>query len=664
MNTRWSRPTCCIALVAVCFVSRPAVAQSDKKPSKPIVNADRAKALDPELQAAIQNAPTQEKWPNSDYARILDLGNVTVQSDGTIVAEYRESYRLFNERARDLAEVSLPFNSSYQSIQIVRARTIKKDGTVVNVKPDDIRESEPFSDYLMYDDAKAVGFSLPAIEDGCIIDYTYKMITRPVLMPGQFWTYWGFSGIEPVGLCRYVLHTPADKPLRYKVYNDEALKPVVETSKDGRTKTYTWEMKDISPIQPEPAMPHISDVRVWMEVSSIDNWQDIAKWFRGLQEPQTKVTPAIRKTVADLIANKTTDDEKARVIYDWVANRTRYVGLEFGISAYKPHAAAEVHDKMYGDCKDKANLLITMLGLAGIKAHPVLLQAGDKRPVEPGLPTLTAFNHCIALADVGSKKVWLDATAETCAYGDIPEGDRGAQALVVSDNGGSFETIPTYNSEENGLDAKLDVKLQPDGAAAIACEITMRGASAQSMRASVRSLSPDKRKEMMQMMAQQFAPSGTLKDYILPDGTDKNGQFVMKLTLTTSSFAKKTGSLLLLPIAIGGRERRGNPYIKEKRVYPIVERDASSANSVTTFTLPEGYAIEDLPDNVNLTFPLQEFHRVYTKSADGKTVTITEKVVERPGTVPANDYPKVKTYYDEIIKTADDQIVLKKTAGK
>ena len=90
--------------------------------------------------------------------------------------------------------------------------------------------------------------------------------------------------------------------------------------------------------------------------------------YAMLENPQARATPTIKATVNNLIASKATDDEKARAIYDWVANRTRYVGLEFGLSAFRPHTATEVHDKRYGDCKDKANLLITMLGLAGIKS--------------------------------------------------------------------------------------------------------------------------------------------------------------------------------------------------------------------------------------------------------------------------------------------------------
>ncbi len=646
------------------FAAMPAAQAVPPKSGKPAVARpplDKPSGIDAELKAAMDTAPSNAVYPNANYARLLDLGNVTVKSDGTVVARYRMTYKLYNERARHLAEVNLPYNSSFQELHVVSARTIKKDGSIVNVKSDDIRTTAQAGDYLMYDDAQGYGFSMPAIEDGCVIDYTWEEITHPMLMPGQFFTFWGFNGSEPVGVSRYVLHAPADKPLKFKSYNDDSLKPVIVTSLDGKTRTYTWEVRNAKPLEVEPSMPNYNDIYTWMEISSLDSWQDIAKWYWGLQSPSAKPTDAIRKTVAGLIADKKTDEDKARSIYDWVANRTRYVGLEFGISAFKPHAAAEVHDKLYGDCKDKATLLVTMLGLAGIKASPVLLHAEERRMVDQGLPTLTAFNHCIALAQVDGKEVWLDATAETCAYGDIPNSDRGSRALVVSDGKGEFKTIPTYPASANGMSIRADVTLKPDGSAESKMAFTMRGESGQGMRYRARAITPDQRKQMMNAMAQRLSNGAVMKAFDLPDGSDKSGPYVMSLTATAPSFGKKTSNLLLLPISMGaGGSERANPYTQDKRTWPIVEENASQTESVTVYHLPDGYAIEDLPADVNLVGPLQEYHRKIEKSADSKTLTVTAVVVEHPGKIPAADFMKVRAYYDDLLKTADDQIVLRK----
>ena len=652
-----------LAFAANVFVlARPASASPQLPRPKSAAKPVKA-ALDSVLQDAIRNAPPATKYPNSSYARLLDLGTVTVKPDGTTVAEYRVTYKLYKNNAttQHLAEVVIPYNSSYQELHVLNAQTVKKDGTVLKVSQADIRDGGIAGEYLMYDDAHGMNFSMPGIEDECVIDYSFQMITHPMFMPGQFTTYWSFSGFEPVGVSRLTLKAPADKPMKFKMYNDK-LEPIVTTSVDGRLKTYVWELKDLAPLEFEPGMPKSDDVKVWMEASSLNGWQDVAGWFWNLQQPQARPTEAIRATVKSLIADKKTDDEKSRAIYDWVANKTRYVGLEFGISAYKPHPASDVHDKQYGDCKDKANLLITMLGLAGIKAHPVLLHAGERRLVGDGLPTLNAFNHCIAVADVSGKEVWLDATAETCAYGDIPDGDRGVQAFVVRDGKGEFKTIPLYNPGENSLNVKTKIQMLADGSAKTQSEATMRGEFGQSIRYSVRQLTPDKRKEVMQGIASKLGLAGSVGKFDLPDGEDKNGPFVMNMALDTAHYGKPTGkTLLILPLISSINNVHENPYKADKRVWPILEEDGSSMQSETTLTLPDGFEIEDLPGDVDIVCAIQEYHRKITKSTDGKTLTVTDNFVSKPGKVEAADYAKVKTFYDEIMKASDDQIVLKKS---
>src|SRR5437764_10373790 len=104
-------PSRLLALVAICLIPTAAFAQS-KPPANPI---------DPELASAIKGAPTAAQWPNNNYARLLDLENVELKPDGTVIADYRESIKLFNERGRSMAEVNLPYNASYQTLTVKKA---------------------------------------------------------------------------------------------------------------------------------------------------------------------------------------------------------------------------------------------------------------------------------------------------------------------------------------------------------------------------------------------------------------------------------------------------------------------------------------------------------------------------------------------------------------
>src|SRR5437588_787032 len=92
-----------LAVLSICILSTAGFAQS-KKPSP------AATAIDPELAEAIKIAPTAAQWPNNNYSRLLDLESVELKADGTVIADYRESIKLFNERGRSMAEVNLPYN--------------------------------------------------------------------------------------------------------------------------------------------------------------------------------------------------------------------------------------------------------------------------------------------------------------------------------------------------------------------------------------------------------------------------------------------------------------------------------------------------------------------------------------------------------------------------
>jgi len=643
------------ALILIALV--PAHAAAKKRSAKPVIA--RPSAIDQALAAALMKAPKQEQYPDHDSAMLLDLGRIVIKPDGTTVSEFRETHKLFNERARDRAEVSFGYSASYETIDIVQARTVRKDGRVQDVKPSEIRRESGFQEFALYDDSKTVGFSLPGIEDDCVIDYTYRKTSKP-MMPGHFMEHWTFTGFEPSLHSRLEVQAPASLKLEFKLHNGD-LQPTMTTSPDGKAMTYLWEMRDIKPVESEPDMPPMSEVTMWLEISNGAQWQDLARWFWSLAKPQFVATAPIRATVEKLIAGKQTDEEKAAALYDFVTKRVRYVGLEFGVSAFKPHAAAQVHEKLYGDCKDKTGLLITMLGVVGIKAYPVLLDTSLQSKPGEQLPSIGAFDHCIALAEIGGKRLWLDGTAETTPYGEIPAGDRGSEGFVIRDGVGTFETIPKFSPAENGGSVKMTFALRADGGAELEIDTAMMGYLAEGMRASLQALPAQKVKEVMQQMAQAFGRGVTLKDYKLPDFNAAAGEKSLKLSLSAKEWSKRVGGLLLVPLSTGSSRFIGrSPYTKETRRWPIVMDEATRFGYELVVTLPDGYAVEESPTDSDLSNALVKFKRTVAKSADGNSLTLRGSFETREGRLPASDYAAVKALFDAIFKANEEQLVLRR----
>ena len=162
---------------------------------------------------------------------------------------------------------------------------------------------------------------------------------------------------------------------------------------------------------------------------------------------------------------------------------------------------------------------------------------------------------------------------------------------------------------------------------------------------------------MAQGMAQRLSNGASMKTFEMPDGSDKTGLYAMGMISSAPNYAQSAGNLLIVPIGGGPAS---NPFTQEKRVFPIVEEDASMTRSITILNIPDGYSPEGIPEDVDLKSAMQEFKRSITKSADGKSLTILTEVIQSPGRIPASEFESVKKYYDGVVKVSDQKIVLKK----
>ena len=186
-------------------------------------------------------------------------------------------------------------------------------------------------------------------------------------------------------------------------------------------------------------------------------------------------------------------------------------------------------------------------------------------------------------------------------------------------------------------------------------EVVLVGGAAQAMRAAVRAVTPDKKKEMMRQVARRFAPGSDLKDFALSDDNEKSGPYRMKFTFAAPEFATASGAILLPPAApsVSGSE---NPFENETRVFPVVQNDTSRTRSETIITPPPGYALASVPAEVRLSCAFETYRNSVTVSPDGK-VTITEILETVPARVPVGEYHALQAFYKNLAKAGRGKLV-------
>jgi hypothetical protein len=183
------------------------------------------------------------------------------------------------------------------------------------------------------------------------------------------------------------------------------------------------------------------------------------------------------------------DDKRRRIaaLADFARRQVRYVAVEVGIGGYRPHTPQQVMEQLWGDCKDKALLLVDLLKEAGIEAYPALARLDPDGRVDRDFPSPFQFNHMIvavpadglgldADAPVAGGYLFLDATQETGGLAWLQPAVQDQEVLVVRAGRGELVRTPVRNAQEG---RRLDVALalKPEGDAAGTARLELSGES-------------------------------------------------------------------------------------------------------------------------------------------------------------------------------------------
>src|SRR5262249_14625248 len=177
------------------------------------------------------------------------------------------------------------------------------------------------------------------------------------------------------------------------------------------------------------------------------------------------------------------------------AKDIRYVSLSFGIGRFQPHAAPEVLQGFYGDCKDKHTLLAALLKAVGITSYPVLI--GSDHKLDEEIPSPAQFDHVITAAQIDKDLVWLDSTEEVAPYGMIMYSLRDKQAvLAASDSIGGLRKTPALSPVRDWLLLALDGKFSEKGGLDATVDIVANGDTAMPLRMTFRRIPQTEWKKM------------------------------------------------------------------------------------------------------------------------------------------------------------------------
>lgn len=407
-----------------------------------------------------------EKVSSGDlgFVVLLDEAHYSFEADGKSHTTQRHIFRVVDDSAVEgLGTIEVPWAPWYNDRPTVAARVVSKEGTVHMLDAKAIIEAPAREDLDIFSDNRVLRAPLPGVAVGSIIEYVIEFNGNSPIADAGASDIFVLGGYAPTQRTRMTIDGPAS--LEPRIVNKSDLQAKTE-EKNGRRVT-TFETGRIEGRKDfENFLPFDTISLPYIAFSTGSSWRNLATRYSEIVDKQIAGND-LKKFTHDAIGNSTERRDVIARALAAVEKNVRYAGVEVGESSIVPRPPRTVLGNKYGDCKDKATLLVAMLREAGISAHVALLRAGEDFDVHPDLPGMGRFNHAIVRVDATDKApaMWVDPTDDFAHAGDLPSQDQGRLALIAAGDTAGLTKTPETPSTANKYSETRTYTLPEDGKA-------------------------------------------------------------------------------------------------------------------------------------------------------------------------------------------------------
>ena len=442
----------------------------------PMAAADRSWDEEPFRASAAELARAAAALSRDEPAAVrvlLSETELTYDEAGRRTSRERIVYVIETDAGREGWDtLTVTWAPWHQARPELRARVVTRDGREHLLDPATIAESAiGEADDKVFSDRRRLAAPLPAVTVGAIVEHQSVVRDESAWFPAGTVTRLYLGANAPVTRARLAIESPSSMALRFSTELLPGLEPR-SSEIAGRTR-HVFEADHLDPFLPaEPNLP--PDAPRWpnVTVSTAASWSAVARAYADVVERQLQgvnVSAQAREAGGKNRGRREVVQQLLKRL-----DEIRYTGVQFGQASFVPRRPDEVLARRYGDCKDKATLLVAWLRAAGIPASLALLAAGYDQDVPETLPGMGLFNHAIVYVP-GSPALWIDPTVERARAGELPLNDQGRLALVADPDTTGLVRIPESTASENSVVQAREFRLSEMGTASVAESAEYRG---------------------------------------------------------------------------------------------------------------------------------------------------------------------------------------------
>ncbi|MFK8163594.1 MAG: DUF3857 domain-containing protein [Lewinella sp.] len=580
---------------------------------------------------------------------------------------YQRRVKLLTEAGFDEADIELVYSREYESLYQLKAMIHFPDGESRKLERKEfIRER--------YDDARdIVKFTFPGVREGAIIEYSYVKNDKYVVVPTRYF----FQENIPVRYSEYRSTIPfmfnyvslAAGTDEYYINRTN----VVNESYGGENVRQTeliWAFTDLAAYDEQPYVNNFSDYipQVRMQLQSVNypgqasqeifsNWEkttkeldDFASFGRAYRVKSN--SNKVWKQVEPLLAGFTTEQEKAQVLYEFVAGRIGWNGRYSWTSENTPN---KVYDAASGSSGEASILLLALLRQAKIESQPLLVSLRNGgAPIEI-YPLVTQFDHAMILATLDGKKVVLDPGSIHRRMGLPRVSALNHRAFVANPENPHWVDVGVPKASRTIM---ANMVINDDGVAEVDVKSRLNSYYGFSGRQQIEEMESDNELPLVDDIV-EFFPEAVVVSHEVPENDKVSGPLSLNLKLEVPVGQAIDDYLYIQPVLCPVLDK-GLADV-DQRLYPVDFGYPWQERYISNITLPDGYVLEELPESQRVSSEDGTIVCTFAIEDKGnKTVALNFTVSINKTVYQANEYLALRKIFKMIIDFQESTLVLKR----
>ena len=388
----------------------------------------------------------------------------------------------------------------------------------------------------------------------------------------------------------------------------------------------------------------------------IDTWSDVGKWVHEHLLTGRDVLPEATKTeIRGLVAGIEDTLQRAKRVYRYVQENTRYISVQVGIGGIQPISAIEVDRVKYGDCKGLSNYTKALLAAVGVPSYYVHVEAGPRKvDFEEDFPDLAQGNHVILAVPYRGELHWIDCTSQTLPFGFLGDFTDDRLVHVIRPDGGSLVRTPAFNNGANQQRTRAHIRLSPEGDLEGSVEIETKGIQYDSHYG----LQDLPAEDQHQYYRKRWGHLNSLAfEQIRYEDQKDSLHFREALQIKAGGHAQVVGNRLLFELN-AFNPLKGVPDRHRNRQLPFDISRGYQDLEEYRIELPPGYLPEALPEPAVLDTEFGSYRSEVRYDATANSLSYSREILIREGQFPAEKYAAYRDFRKNVSKLEGQKAVL------